>query len=114
QQAAPGMQREGNVTAAQFQEGQTMETAVQLNPGKCYTVLSVGVGISEVDITLVATTPVPGMNPVLAQDAGSGHNEALGCNGSCFKWGWPMGIQAKYVVKATRGSGIAAAQLYSK
>ena len=91
-----------------------MESAVTLNPGKCYTVLSVGAGIAEVDITLMATTPVPGMNPVLAQDSGSGQNAALGGGGNCFKWSWPMSIQAKYVIKATRGAGIAASQFYSK
>ena len=78
------------------------------------TVLAVGAGIQEVDITMVASTPLPGMSPVLAQDSGSGSNASLGGKGQCFKWGAPFGINAKFVVKATRGAGIAAAQLYSK
>jgi len=113
-QAAPGMQREGNVAAGNFSEGSVLEEAVNLQPGKCYTVLAVGAGPSEVDISLVATTPVPGMNPVLAQDSGTGQQASLGGNGNCYKWPWPMAGQAKYIVKATRGSGIIAAQLYVK
>lgn len=114
QQQAPGMQREGNVAAAQFQEGQSMEEPVSLQPGKCYTVLAVGAGVAEVDIALQLTTPMPGMNPALAQDSGAGHQAALGGGGNCYKWPWPMAGQAKYVIKATRGSGIVAGQLYVK
>jgi hypothetical protein len=114
QQQAPGMNREGNVAAANFQEGQTMEEAVNLQPGKCYTVLAVGAGVAEVDISLQLTTPVPGMNPALAQDSGSGQQAALGGGGNCYKWPWPVAGQAKYVIKATRGAGLVAGQLYSK
>lgn len=114
QQQAPGMQREGNVAAANFQEGQTMEEAVNLQPGKCYTVLAVGAGVVEVDISLQLTTPMPGMNAALAQDTGSGQQAALGGGGNCYKWPWPMAGQAKYVIKATRGTGIVAGQLYVK
>ena len=113
-QEAPGMQREGGVVAAQFQEGQTFEHPIQLQPGRCYTVLSVGAGISEMDITLMAQTPLPGANPVLAQDSGSGSQASLGGRGNCYKWSFPMGVQAKIILKATRGAGVAAAQLYSK
>ncbi|MDI1446248.1 hypothetical protein [Polyangium sp. 6x1] len=114
QQSAPGMQRDGNVAAGNFSEGSILEEPVNLQPGKCYTVLAVGAGPSEVDIQLVATTPVPGMNPVLAQDSGSGQQASLGGGGNCYKWPWPMAGQAKYVIKATRGAGVIAAQLYSK
>jgi hypothetical protein len=113
-QEAPGMQREGGVVAAQFQEGQTFEQPVQLQPGKCYTVLAVGAGIQEMDITLMVSTPLPGASPVLAQDSGAGSQASLGGRGNCVKWSFPMGAQGKYVLKATRGSGMAAAQLYTK
>lgn len=114
QQEAPGMQREGPVVAAQFQEGQILEQPIQILPGKCYTVLAVGAGIQEMDITLIATTPVPGLSPILAQDGGSGNQASLGGRGNCFKWSAPFGINAKYVLKATRGSGVAAGQLFVK
>jgi hypothetical protein len=114
QNEAPGMQREGNVVAGQFQEGQTLEQAFQLNAGKCYTVLAVGAGISEMDIAIVLSSPIPGMNPVLAQDSGGGSSASLGGRGNCYRWSAPLGAPAKFVLKATRGAGIAAGQLYVK
>ncbi len=77
------------------------------------TVLAVSAGIQQVDIELVALTPLP-TSPTLARSNTTGSNASLGGRGNCFKWSAPVGINAKYVVKATRGQGIAAAQLYSK
>ena len=114
QQEAPGMQREGGVAAGNFKEGQILEQPMQIMPGKCYTVLAVGAGVQEVDISLVAVTPIPQASGVLAQDQGSGASSSLGGRGNCFKWSFPVGINAKYVIKATRGQGVIASQLYSK
>ena len=112
---APGAKAEGNVLAGQFQEGQTLEQQIQLNTGKCYTVLSVGTGtISEMDIQLILLTPVPGLSSVLAQDTGTGSKAVLGSKNNCFRWSAPIGVTAKYVMKATKGSGVAAGQLYVK
>jgi hypothetical protein len=114
QQEVPGMQRDGNPVAGQFKEGQLLDANFQMLPGKCYAVLAVGVGIQEVDLQLVALTPVPGLNPVLAQDGGAGDHASVGGKGSCYKWALPFGINAKYIIRATRGQGIAAGQLFSK
>jgi hypothetical protein len=111
---APGMNPDSPVVAAQFSEGQTLEQPVQLLPGKCYTVLAVGAGIQEMDIALIALTPVPGLNPDLARDTGGGNSASLGGKGNCYKWAWPVGVNAKFVLRATKGSGIAAGQMYSK
>ena len=70
--------------------------------------------LTELDISLVALTPIPMGSSVLAQDTLTGSNAALGGRGNCFRWSLPVGINAKYIVKATAGSGIAAAQLYVK
>lgn len=113
-QEAPNMNREGGVIAGQFREGQTLEQPMQLAPNKCYTVLAVGAGPQEVDISIVAVTPIPASSPVLASDNTTGPNAALGGRGNCYRWQAPIGINAKYVVKSTRGLGIIAAQLYSK
>jgi hypothetical protein len=115
QQEAPGMQREGSVVAANFKEGQVLEQPFQMLPGKCYTVLAVGAGPQQIDLTIVAVTPLPGSG-VLAQAQGNGPNAALGGRGNCFRWNppVPVGINAKYVIRATRGQGIAAGQLYSR
>jgi hypothetical protein len=114
QSEAPGMTRVGAVVAAQFAAGQILETAVTLQPNKCYTVLAVGVGVQTVDITLVLTTPIPGMNPTLARDSGGGTQASLGGKGRCYTWPAPIAAQAKFVITATAGQGIAAGQLYVK
>jgi hypothetical protein len=114
QQEAPGMNREGPVVAGNFREGQTLEQAFQMLPGKCYTILAVGAGISQVDIDVVALTPLPQASGSLAHVSGNGSNASLGGRGNCYKWGLPVGINAKYVIRATRGQGIAAGQLYTK
>ena len=114
QQEAPGMQREGNLVAGNFREGQTLEQMFQMLPGRCYTVLAVGAGIQQVDLAIVAVTPIPQASGVLAQAQGNGSSAALGGRGNCFRWDLPVGINAKYVIRATRGQGIAAGQLYVK
>ncbi len=106
------MAREGNPSAGQFTEGQTLETPFQMLPGKCYTVLAVGAGVQEVDIQI--QTLVINVATVVAQDSGSGDRASVGGRGNCFKWLIPAGVNAKYVVKATRGQGVIAGQLYIK
>jgi hypothetical protein len=113
QQEAQGMAREGNLVAGNFKEGQTLEQPFQMLPGKCYTVLAVGAGISQIDLAIVAVTPIPQASGVLAQASG-GTSAALGGRGNCFRWDLPVGINAKFVVRAARGQGLAAGQLYSK
>ena len=111
---AQGMNKEGAVVAGNFQNGQTLESSFQLNPGKCYTVLAVGAGITEMDVSIVLATSIPGMSSVLAQDSGSGATASLGGKGNCYKWSAPLAAPAKWVMKARTGQGIAAGQLYSK
>ena len=111
---AQGMRADGPVFAGNFQAGQTLEQQVQLLPGKCYTVLGVGAGITELNIQLIALTPVPGMSPVLAQDNTTGANAAVASRGNCYRWPLPVGVNAKIIMTAASGSGLAAGQLYSK
>jgi hypothetical protein len=109
-----GMQPEGRSFAGNFQQGQTLEQAFTLNPGKCYSVVGVGAGISQLDIMIVAQ-PVPQMPPqVLAQSNTQGANATLGGKGACFKNPLPFGGPAKVVVRATTGAGMALAQIYVK
>jgi hypothetical protein len=109
-----GMQPDGGAFAGQFQEGQTLEQAFNIQPGKCYSVVGVGIGIQELDIVL-AVQPVPNLPPqTLAQDSSTGPNATLGGKGNCFKNPLPVGGPGKVIVKATRGSGMAVAQIYVK
>lgn len=112
---APGMRADGGVFAGQFQEGQVLEQPINIQAGKCYTVVAVGVGIQQLDVQLVAQ-PMPNFPPtVLAQSNGQGPQATLGgkANG-CFKNPLPIGGPGKVIVKATRGGGMAAAQIFVK
>ena len=113
-QEAPGAQAEGGLFAGQFQEGQVLEQPVTLQPGKCYTVVAAGLGVQQVDIQLV--TQLPPLPPtILAQSAGSGPTAVLGGRSSgCFKNPLPIAGPAKVVVRATRGQGMIAAQVYAE
>lgn len=109
-----GMQPEGKAFAANFQPGQTLEQPFTLNPGKCYSVVGVGMGIQQMDITIV-TQPVPQLPPqVLAQSNTQGPNATLGGKGACYKNPTPFAAPAKVVVKATQGQGMGLAQIYVK
>jgi hypothetical protein len=107
------MAREGATMAGSFREGQTLEQPFQMLPGKCYTVLAVGAGITQLDIAIVAVTPMPQTSGVLVQASG-GSTTALRGRGNCFRWALPVGIHAKVVLRAARGQGVAAGQLYAK
>ncbi len=108
-----GMQPEGGAFAGQFQDGQTLEQPFNIQAGKCYSVIGVGIGLQELDIQLVAQ-PAPMLPPVvLAHDSTTGPNATLGGKGQCFKNPLPVGGPAKAVLRA-RGSGMAVGQIYVK
>ncbi len=115
---APGATQEGSI-AGNFQQGQTLEGSFTMQPGKCYTVVASSAGIQQLDITLVGLTPIPGMNPTFGSATGkpgmAGSQAVLGSKTNCVKLALsPIAVQAKYIITATRGAGIGAAQLYSK
>ncbi len=98
-----------------FQPGQQLESVLQLQPGKCYTVIAVGLPtVTEVNIQLVAQMPVPGMSPVLAQDQGTGPNAVLGKTPNCYKWPFPIAGGVKVLTTVAAGQGVAAVQVYEK
>lgn len=109
-----GMQPDGSSFAGQFQEGQVLEQAFTIQAGKCYSVVGASMGIQELDIQLIFH-PAPLPPQVLAQDNSQGGTAVLGGKSSgCFKNALPVGGPGKIVVKATRGSGLAIAQIYIK
>ena len=112
---ARGMQPEGSSFAGNFQQGQTLEQPLQLEPGRCYTVVGAGgPGITELDVQIVAQ-PAPIIPPqVIAQDNQTGPNATLGGGGNCFRNPSPVGVPAKVILKATAGGGMAVAQIYKK
>jgi len=111
---APGMAKEGPTVAGNFQEGQTLEGAFSFQPGKCYTVVAAGAGIQELDIEMQYVTPIPGLNPSIGKDSQKGSQASIGGKGNCLKPLSPIPANAKFIVRATKGAGVAAAQLYVK
>ncbi|WP_438017938.1 hypothetical protein WMF18_02110 [Sorangium sp. So ce315] len=112
---APGMKADGGPFAGQFQEGQVLEQDINISAGKCYTIVGIGIGVQELDIQLVSQ-PAPALPPVvLAQDSTTGAAATLGGKSSgCWKNPLPIGGPGKVILRATKGAGIAAAQVFSK
>src|SRR5690606_4985854 len=79
-----GMQPDGAAFAGQFQQGQTLGQPFQLQPGRCYGVVGIGIGITELDVAIVLHQP-PLPPYTAAQDQGSGPQAILGGGGNCFK-----------------------------
>jgi hypothetical protein len=113
--APAGAKPIGSLMAANFQTGQQLEAQVQMEPGKCYTVVGAALPpVTELDLKLIAVTPLAGMAPVLAVDNTTGAQAVLGEKPNCFKWAWPIPAPVKVVVAVTGGQGLAAAQLFGK
>ncbi len=117
QQYVPaGAKPVGSPLAGQFAQGQTLETVVQMQPGKCYTAVAAGLPpIQDLEVQFVAQLPIPGLpSPVLAQDQTQGTTAVIGEKPNCYKWAWPAGGPVKVVLTAKAGQGMAAAQVYEK
>lgn len=112
---APGMAKEGNIAAANFQPGQTLEGNFTIQPGKCYTLVAAGAGISSIDLEMFLVTPIPGMQGSFAKNASKGAQTSIGGKANCVKLALsPIPVQAKWVATAKAGAGLMAVQLYSK
>lgn len=116
QQFAPGAKPLGAPFAGNFQQGQIVESQVQMTPGKCYTVIGVGAPtVQNLDIELVPLMPVPGLaSPVMAADQTQGPTAVVGQAPNCFKWALPVGGPMKVVLRVSAGQGMAGAQVYEK
>lgn len=111
---APGMAKDGPTVAGNFQTGQTLEGSFTFQPGKCYTLVAQGVGITQLDLEMQYVTPVPGLSPTISKSSSKGPQATIGAGNNCLKPMSPFPAQAKFIVKASAGAGMAAAQLYSK
>ena len=114
QQAPEGAKPIGGLIAGQFQAGQVLERDVQMQPGRCYTVVGVGLPPVE-DLDLQLVTGVSGLpGPIIAEDKTDASNAVLGGKPNCFKWALPVAAPVKVVVTVAAGQGVAAAQVYEK
>jgi hypothetical protein len=114
--AAPGAKAVGAAIAGNFTQGQSLDQTVQMNPGKCYTIVGVGVPtIQNLDIQLVPSIAIPGLPAaVVASDSTVGSNAIVGQQPNCYKWALPMGGTMKVVMTVSQGQGMAAAQVFEK
>jgi hypothetical protein len=115
-QSAPGAKPVGTAIGGNFQQGQVLESQVQMNPGKCYTVVGAAMPtVQNLDIELVPLMPVPGLaSPIMAADQSQGPTAVVGGNPNCFKWALPVGGPMKVIVRVSAGQGMAGAQVYEK
>jgi len=111
---APGMAKDGPPIAGNFQAGQTLEGAFTFQPGKCYTLVAQGAGVTNVGLEMQYVTPIPGLAPSIGKSAQSGAQASIGGRANCLRPISPFPAQAKFIVTAKSGAGLAAAQLYSK
>lgn len=104
----PGMQPVGDPIFAQFREGQTLEQSLSIEPGKCYSILGTSVGIEDLDIELdLGRDQIPASEPSVGPTAVLGSRKA-----GCIHHTYSAGIPMKFIVRAAKGSGLAAAQVY--
>ncbi len=112
---APSASAAGAPMVGSFQEGQTLEQAITISPGKCYSFVAAGAGPQELEISLVAATPVPGLAPIMGSAKGTGLRTVLGAKDACVKLAIiPVDVPARFIVKATKGGGVVAAQAFVK
>jgi hypothetical protein len=106
------MAKDGPTVAGNFAAGQTLEGSFQFQPGKCYTLIGQGAGVN-ITLEIQYVTPVPGLAPSVAK-SGAASQATLGGGANCIKPLSPFATQAKFIITAASGQGVAAAQLYSK
>jgi hypothetical protein len=111
---APGMQKDGPMVAGNFQTGQTLEGSFTFQPGKCYTLVAQGAGITSLGLEMQYVTPVPGLAPSIGKSSQNGAQASIGGKANCLRPISPFPAQAKFIVTAKAGAGMAAAQLFSK
>ena len=111
---APGMQKDGAMVAGNFQAGQTLEGTFTFQPGKCYTLVAQGAGITSIGLEMQYVTPLPGLAPSIGKSSQAGSQASIGGKANCLRPISPFPAQAKFIVTARTGAGMAAAQLFSK
>ena len=114
QYVVAGAKPMGSAIAGNFQQGQSLEGQVQMQNGKCYTIIGAGLPpVANLDISLSPLALMPGLpSPILAQDQTVGANAVIGEKTTCYRPLIPAPM--KVTVTVSQGSGIAAVQVYEK
>lgn len=116
-QNAQGATPVGGALVGNFQTGQCLEAQIMLQPGKCYTAVGNGAGPGDIEVSLVTVPPPPPFPQIsqpLSVDQSAGPTAVMAGAPNCFRSIFPVPTPAKFVLKVTQGTGVAAAQLYEK
>ncbi len=115
QEAPAGARATGLPKVGLLGMGQSMEMAITMQPGKCYTVIAIGLPpVVELNVQLMPATTIPGMTPVLGQDQDVGPRAIVGKKPNCFKWPLPMAGAANVVTTVATGTGLVGVQVYEQ
>ena len=113
--AKPGAKPLGSTMVANFQPGQTIETQIQLQPGKCYTVVAAALPpVTEVNVKFLAPALMGATGMVVAEDKDTGTQAVLGRMPNCYTNPAPIPVPMRVVLEVKAGQGLAAAQVYEK
>ena len=108
-----GMSEDGPAVVASFMQGQVHEQEFMIQPGRCYTVVGIGLTVVELDIVVVVNQP-PAPEAIIAQDDRTGPQSVVGGAGRCTTSTSPVPLPVKIRTTATKGSGVVMTQVYSK
>jgi hypothetical protein len=117
---APGAGKEGNTFAGNCQAGQTIEQTFTMQPQKCYTIVGSSMGVQQLDAVVTGVSIIPGVPGIqLGQATGkagmAGSQVVVGSKGNCLKLTLsPVPVQVKVTLTASKGAGLAAAQIFVK
>ncbi len=114
QHIPPGSSAVGAAVVGNFQAGQCMEVPLNVEAGRCYTVVGASVGtVSDLDLELVPNIGIPGLpQQVVAQDQSDGPTAVIGAKPDCWTAFVPGPM--KLIIRVANGQGMAGAQVYAK
>ncbi|MCA9592395.1 MAG: hypothetical protein KC776_03765 [Myxococcales bacterium] len=99
--------------AGQFATGQMLESQIQMQSGRCYTVVGAGLpGVENLDLQLAPVSPMPNVSPILAQDSTVAPDAVIGQKPNCFKWAAPFAAPMRVIVRVSAGQGLALVRVY--
>lgn len=115
EEAPAGATASGLPKVALLGTGQSSEMTLSMAPGKCYTLIAVGLPpIAELHLQLLPATTIPGMTAALGEDQMVGPRAVVGKAPNCFKWPLPVAGAARVVTTVAAGQGLVATQIYEK
>ena len=108
-----GLEPVGPPVGRELEEGGFFTHRLMWEPGRCYAAVAGALGgVEELELWIIASGPGLWPGKVVAGDEGKGNLAIAGGDGRCFRPGddTPEGA---FAVKAARGGGFAAVQLYA-